>query len=123
MTAPAERLDRYMAALRAADTHAQLSDIRDLERLARAAMAVADTETDPVYRSGYATGRAHAGTSGWVLQLFTPVISLSDGSDRHATELRCATGHLVQGVGPHTLLDLMALAARHECQPGGGERR
>ncbi|PWI08357.1 hypothetical protein DIZ27_23245 [Streptomyces sp. NWU339] len=58
---PAERIERYVAALRDADTHAQLTDRRDLERFARAVMAVADKETDPVYRSGYATGRMHAG--------------------------------------------------------------
>jgi hypothetical protein len=35
----------------------------DRERFARAVMAVADAETDPVYKSGYDTGRQHAALS------------------------------------------------------------
>lgn len=115
---PAARINQYVAALRDADTYAQLEDGRDLDRFARAVMAVADAETDPVYRSGYRTGRAHAGPEGWALNQFTPVFTTSDGTDCAATELRhTACGGLVQGVGPHTLIDLMALAAQHECQP------
>jgi DNA-binding transcriptional ArsR family regulator len=57
---PEERLERYITALRDADTHAQLTDRRDLVRLAEAVIAVANDETDPVYRSGYNTGRMHA---------------------------------------------------------------
>lgn len=60
-TYPAERIARYVEALRGADTYAQLTDPRDLDRLARAAIAVADHETDPVYRSGYDTGFMHGG--------------------------------------------------------------
>ena len=72
--------------------------------------------TDRVYSDAYATGRTHAGAAGWVLAAFVPVFSRSDGSDREVTELRHRDcGQLVQGVGPHTLIDLMALAARHEC--------
>ncbi|MGW0495085.1 hypothetical protein ACWD0Z_06480 [Streptomyces sp. NPDC003007] len=58
---PAERIERYVNALNDADTYAQLSKRTDRERLARAVMAVADAETDPVYKSGYDTGRMHAG--------------------------------------------------------------
>ncbi|HEY9353727.1 MAG TPA: hypothetical protein VIP28_10765 [Nocardioides sp.] len=51
------------------------------------------------------------------LRDFTVVWTASDGSDIPATELRCVLcGHLVQGVGPHTLLDLTALADSHHCQ-------
>lgn len=49
--APAERRALYAAALRADDP---LS----------AVIAVANEETDPVYRSGYDTGRMHAGSGG-----------------------------------------------------------
>ncbi|MFJ4624290.1 hypothetical protein [Streptomyces sp. NPDC088812] len=121
---PAERVARYIEALQGADDYAQLTDRRDVERLARAVMAVADDETDPVYRSGYRTGRIHAGSGGWVLNEFTPVVSLSDGTDRTVTELRHQPcGQLVQGVGPHNLIDLMALAAQHECQTTGEDGR
>jgi hypothetical protein len=58
---PEERLERYITALRDADTYAQLTDRRDLVRLAEAVIAVANDETDPVYRSGYTTGYMHAG--------------------------------------------------------------
>lgn len=58
--APA-RLAGYAAALRAVDTYAQLDDPRDRERFATAAINHADTELDPVYKSGYDTGRMHAG--------------------------------------------------------------
>lgn len=51
------------------------------------------------------------------LRDFTPVFTTSDGSDVPATELRCVLCQgLVQGVGPHTLLDLTALAGLHDCQ-------
>jgi hypothetical protein len=60
---PAERVQRYVTALNDADLYAQLSTPADRERFARAVMAVADAETDPVYKSGYDTGRKHAGLS------------------------------------------------------------
>lgn len=51
------------------------------------------------------------------LRDFTPVFTTSDGSDCPATELRCVLCNgLVQGVGPHTLLDLTELADQHNCQ-------
>lgn len=54
------------------------------------------------------------------LRDFTPVWARSDGSDVPATELRCLLcDRLVQGVGPKHLLDLNAMAASHECKPGG----
>ncbi|MFI9340018.1 hypothetical protein ACIG0D_01880 [Streptomyces sp. NPDC052773] len=119
---PVERIERYVAALRSADAYAQLERRDDLVRFARAVMAVADDETDPVYRSGYRTGRDHSGPGGWALSRFTPVFTTSDGTDCPATELRCTDCRgLVQGVGPHTLIDLMALAAQHECQPTTGK--
>ena len=116
---PAERLERYMAALNDADTYAQLGRRDDRERFARAVMAVADTETDPVYRSGYATGRTHAGADGFVLDSFEAVTSASDGSYGAAEEYRCRKCGAIgaQGIDPKSLLDLMAMAARHECLP------
>ncbi|HEY8985697.1 MAG TPA: hypothetical protein VIU15_39765 [Streptomyces sp.] len=115
---PAERIERYVAALRGAGSYAQLTDRSDFVRFAEAVIAVADAETDPVYRDGYATGRTQAGPDGWSLAEFTPVFTTSDGTDRAISELRHRScGGLVQGVGPHSLIDLMALAARHECQP------
>ena len=51
------------------------------------------------------------------LRDYTVVWTASDGSDIPATELRCILcGGLVQGVGPHTLLALTALANPHNCQ-------
>lgn len=58
---PPERIDRYVNALNEADTYAQLPRRDDRVRFALAVMAVADSETDPVYKSGYDTGRMHAG--------------------------------------------------------------
>jgi hypothetical protein len=122
---PDPRRDRYAAALREADTYAQLGNRRDLKRFVTAAIAMADTELDPVYRSGYGTGRMHAGAGGFVLDTFEAVISTSDGSYGAAEEYRCRTCGAIgaQGEGPKSLLDLMAMAARHECLPRveGGE--
>lgn len=51
------------------------------------------------------------------LRDFAPVFTTSDGSDVPATELRNSVcGCLIQGVGPHTLLNLAELAEKHECQ-------
>ncbi|MBZ3909390.1 hypothetical protein [Streptomyces acidiscabies] len=75
------------------------------------------TEADRAYRDGYTTGRMHAGPDGWRLAEYTPVFTTSDGTDRPISELRHRScGGLLQGVGPHSLVDLMALAAQHECQ-------
>jgi hypothetical protein len=72
---------------------------------------------DEAYREGYATGRSHSGADGWVLDQFSAVFTTSDGGDRAVGEVRCnACRALMQGVGPQTLIDLMALAARHECK-------
>lgn len=116
---PPERIKRYVSALNGADTYAQLSTPADRERLALAVMAVADAETDPVYRSGYATGRDHAGAKGWAFDNFEAVTSTSDGSYGVAEEYRCRQCGAIgaQGVGANSLLDLMAMAARHECLP------
>ncbi|MEV2249361.1 hypothetical protein AB0I94_02190 [Streptomyces sp. NPDC050147] len=57
---PADRIERYVTALNDADTYAQLERRDDRVRFARAVMAVADAETDPVYKSGYDTGVMHA---------------------------------------------------------------
>jgi len=56
------------------------------------------------------------------LRDFTVVWTRSDGSDVPATELRCVLCNgLVQGVGPHTLLDLNTLADQHNCQKGAAK--
>jgi hypothetical protein len=75
--------------------------------------------TDLVYRNAYATGRMHAGADGFILDTFEAVISTSDGSYGAAEEYRCRTCGAIgaQGEGPKTLLDLMAMASRHECLP------
>lgn len=57
---PADRIERYVTALNDADSYAQLERRDDRVRFARAVMAVADAETDPVYKSGYETGVMHA---------------------------------------------------------------
>ncbi len=57
---PPERVERYISALRDADPYALVERRDDLTRLALSVMAVADAETDPVYRSGYDTGVMHA---------------------------------------------------------------
>ena len=116
---PEARLERYITALRNADTYAQITDRRDLVRLAEAVIAVANDETDPVYRSGYATGRDHAGAKGWLFDSFEAVISTSNGSYGAAEEYRCRKCGAIgaQGTAAKTLLDLMAMASRHECLP------
>ena len=75
--------------------------------------------TDNVYRDGYATGLSHAGARGWVLNDFEAVISTSDASYGTAEEYRCRKCGAIggQGTAPKSLLDLMAMAARHECLP------
>lgn len=83
---PAPRLERYMAALREADTQAQLTDPRDLERFASAMVAMADTELDPVYRSGYQTGRMHAGGGAATL---TPCEPCKRGDCESCTSYAC----------------------------------
>lgn len=81
--------------------------------------------TDRVYRDGYAAGREHAGAKGWLFEKFEAVISTSDGSHGVAEEYRCLQCGAIgaQGVGAKSLLDLMAMAARHECLPrvNGGD--
>lgn len=113
------RTERYMAALRTADPYALVERRDDLARFAVAAIAAADTELDPVYRDAYGTGREHAGAAGWLLQHFEAVTSTSNGSYGVAEEYRCRTCGAIgaQGEGPRSLLDLVAMAARHECLP------
>jgi hypothetical protein len=61
----------------------------------------------------------HTGADGWILSQFSAVFPTSDGSDCPVNHLRCsACNGLEQGLGPHTLIDLMALASRHECKGG-----
>jgi DNA-binding transcriptional ArsR family regulator len=104
---PEERLERYITALRDADTYAQLSDRRDLVRLAEAVIAVANDETDPVYRSGYNTGRMHAD-------------GLHDTNRRahllHEMALgaRWKSGDVVRWYGAQGLTGLGVRAARHD---------
>ena len=69
------------------------------------------------YTAAEATLADYDATHTGRLRDYTPVWTRSDGSDVPATELRCVLcGGLVQGVGPHTLHDLNALAATHNCQ-------
>ncbi|MFD3574730.1 hypothetical protein [Streptomyces sp. NPDC058644] len=118
-TAPADRIERYVTALREADRYALVARRDDLARFAEAVIAVANDETDPVYRDGYATGRMHAGSGSQVFANFEAVISTSDGSYGTAEEYRCRNCGAIgaQGLGARSLLDLMAMAARHECLP------
>lgn len=58
---PADRIERYVEALRSADMYALVQRRDDLVRFAKAVIAVADDETNPVYRSGYDTGFIHGG--------------------------------------------------------------
>ena len=54
------------------------------------------------------------------LRDFAPVFTTSDGTAIPATELKNSLcGCLIQGVGPHTLLNLTELAEKHECQGDG----
>lgn len=70
---------------------------------------------DDAVRDAYAAGRESAGADGWKLAGFRAVFSRSDGTDRPVNELRCACGQLVPKPGDASLLDLVILAARHEC--------
>lgn len=116
---PSDRIERYVNALRGSDVYALVERRDDLVRFAKAVISVANDETDPVYRDGYTMGRTHAGAEGWVLRSFTAVFTTSDGSDCPVNNLRCSVCNgLVHGVGPHTLIDLMALASQHECKGG-----
>lgn len=74
-----------------------------------------DVRLDALVKDAFAAGREAAGADGWKLTGFRPVFSRSDGSDRPVNELRCDCGRLVQRPGDASLLDLVILAARHEC--------
>ncbi|WP_327592509.1 hypothetical protein [Streptomyces chartreusis] len=74
-------------------------------------------------RRTYLLGERAASRTGR-LRDFAAVWTTSDGTDVPATELRCVLCNgLLQGVGPHTLLDLVTLAGQHNCQSEGGEHR
>jgi hypothetical protein len=122
---PAERIERYIAALLAADKYALIHHREDLIRFAEAVIEAANKETDPVYRDGYATGRQHAGAKGWLFDNFEAVTSTSDGSYGAAEEYRCRNCGAIgaQGTAPKSLLDLMAMAARHACLPRLGDQK
>lgn len=76
-------------------------------------------ETDPNAKAVDCLADYEATTIGR-LRDYRVVWTRSDGSDIPATELRCVVcDGLVQGVGPKTPLDLNAMAASHECKPGG----
>lgn len=81
-------------------------------------VAARGVDADRLYRDAYATGRDDAGALGWRLNAFTPVFTRSDGTDKPVSELRCTCGTLLQHVGEASLLDLAAMAARHDCQDG-----
>lgn len=100
--------DTIVAALRGA---AGWGDTGRAERLVEA-----------LCRDAFAVGRESAGADGFKLDDFRAVFSRSDGSDRPVNELRCNCGRLVQRPGDASLLDLVILAARHECKPGGEPR-
>lgn len=104
---PAERIARYIEALRGADTYAQLTDPRDLERFARAVMAVADDETDPVYRSGYDTGFMHGGGSSDTNRRARLLHEMAIGS-------RWKSGDVVAWYQAQGLTGLDVRAARHD---------
>ncbi|NUS26110.1 MAG: hypothetical protein HOV92_18065 [Streptomyces sp.] len=116
---PEERLERYITALRGADKYALIHHRDDFVRFAKAVIAVANDETDPVYRDGYAAGRQHSGASSWAFDNFEAVISTSNGDYGAAEEYRCRACGAIggQGIDAKSLLDLMAMAARHECLP------
>lgn len=77
--------------------------------------------TDQVYRDAYATGRDHAGAKGWLFENFEAVAFTNYGPSDSlpANEYRCRKCGAIggQGTGVKSLLDLMAMAARHECLP------
>lgn len=105
---PDERLERYIAALRNADKYAQIERRDDLVRFAEAVIAVANDETDPVYRSGYTTGYMHAGGS-------------TSDTNRRARLLneislggRWKSGDVVAWYERHGLTDLGIRAARSD---------
>jgi len=94
------------------------------EKSSPAGVDATPAEVDRAYRDGYATGRLHAGADGVVLAGYLPVFTTSSGTDCPISELRHRScGGLAQGVGPHSLIDLMALAARHECPTTGKDGR
>ena len=95
--------------------------VRAMFPLTELAECELDVRLDALCREAFAAGRASAGADGWKLSDFRAVFSLSDGSDRPVNELRCTCGQLVQRPGDASLLDLVILAARHECKPGDGD--
>jgi hypothetical protein len=103
---PAERLDRYVTALRDADQNAQLTPA-DLIRFAVAVIAVANDETDPVYRSGYTTGYVHAGGATDTNRRARLLSEISSGG-------RWKTGGVVRWYQTHGLTGLGVRAARQD---------
>lgn len=77
---------------------------------------------DDAVRDAFAAGREAAGADGWKLSDFRAVFSRSDGSDRPVNELRCTCGEIVPKPGNASLLDLVIVAARHQCRPDGEPR-
>ncbi|MEU3289947.1 hypothetical protein [Streptomyces longwoodensis] len=115
-----DQLRKYVAMASDVWTPRETTDARTAEVYDAIRAEVRKAEIDEAYRSGYRAGRVQAGAGGWDLNQFAAVFTTSDGSDCPVSELRhAACGGLVQGVGPHTLIDLMALAARHKCPTAG----
>ncbi|MGW2550639.1 hypothetical protein [Streptomyces sp. NPDC001635] len=104
---PAERLERYITALRNADTYAQLGDRRDLVRFAEAVIAVANDETDPVYRNGYDTGFIHGGGASDTNRRARLLREMAAGG-------RWKSGDVVAWYATRGLTGLGVRAARHD---------
>ena len=96
------------------DARARIHAMFPLTELAECEL---DVRLDALVKEAFAAGRASAGADGWKLADFRAVFSLSDGTDRPVNELRCRCGRLVQRPGDASLLDLLIVAARHECTP------
>lgn len=100
---------------RAEETAALLAEIDRLRSLFHGA----PVDVDRVYRDAYATGREHAGARAFVLDNFEAVVSTSNGSYGVADEYRCRKCGAIgaQGDDAKSILDLAAMASRHECLP------
>ena len=107
--------------MNARDTSDARARVHAMFPLTNLAECELDVRLDALVKETFAAGRASAGADGFKLDGFRAVFSLSDGSDRPVNELRCRCGHLVPRPGDASLLDLVTLAARHECKPGDGD--
>lgn len=109
----ARKADMDQVQYLALDHAARDGDARDKTR---------PVSADDAVRDAFAAGREGAGADGWKLSDFRAVFSRSDGSDRPVNELRCVCGEIVPKPGNASLLDLVIVAAHHECRPDGEPR-